>query len=144
MTVQLRLILVVGFVAVLLSACAYQPKAREVFPQLSYERSTPAIPRSDRPAREGVLNQPENNFVFDHREPAVFSVKAQEAGASGTVMVRARVDGAGVVQSIDIDGKVHPLLEPAVREATRRCTFKRRFAVPEKSGGYQVRITFTF
>ena len=130
--------------ALLLGACAYEPQPVKVHPKLS--QRIPAWTQRTRGQEREVqarMDRRHNNFAFAHREPAIFSVKAQEVGAHGPVRVRARVDAAGVVQDVEILGQAHPLVRPAVLEAARRCTFKRRYPTDE-SGGYEVRFFYQF
>lgn len=128
----------------LMTGCAYRPRAVEVLPVLDYESTGFRFYKRSNGARDrDGRDRQMNNFVFVHREPAIFSVKAQEEGAHGWVYVEARVDAAGVVQELEITSKVHPLVEQAVRDATRLCTFARRFPGDER-GGFEVRIYFPF
>jgi outer membrane biosynthesis protein TonB len=137
------LLLLLGLLAFPLAGCSYQPRALEVYPKLDHVRAgSHGFRQSEYEAVKRSVRE-KNNFAFQHREPAVFSVKAQEAGAYGWVYLQATVAENGQVQELEITTHVHPLVDQAALQAARECLFRRRYPAAEP-GPYQARFYYPF
>jgi TonB family protein len=134
--------LLLGLLMLGVGGCAYHPQPVSVFPEPNY-LTISAPPQYPSPSSVDPMKSNHNNFEMVHKEPAEFSVQAQEEYAFGFVSVKAVVGIDGKVLSARVTRGVHPLVDQAALEAAKKCTFRRLFP-PENSTDYEASIFFQF